>query len=105
MTVELKDIVMLCNYGERCQSSKSGLNVPAIKLQSVSSNGIATDNELRFEPVVWHRIYDGLGLDVPFGRFPHGRSWASSCASMFTLWVALQMRDAEIPSAGWKACL
>jgi hypothetical protein len=41
-----------------------------IKLQSVSSNGIATDNELRFEPVVWHRIYDGLGLDVPFGRFP-----------------------------------
>ncbi|KAJ6180598.1 hypothetical protein N7519_011059 [Penicillium mononematosum] len=81
MTEELKQIdILLRQYQESCEQapklqrrierSRSVLGQIKLQSESVSSSGIATDNELRFEPVVWRRIYDRLGLDVPFGRFP-----------------------------------
>jgi hypothetical protein len=31
---------------------------------------IIMDDSLRFDPIVWRRIYDRLDLDIPFERFP-----------------------------------
>ncbi|OQE31000.1 hypothetical protein PENFLA_c002G08670 [Penicillium flavigenum] len=69
-------------YQERCQQAprlkrriercRDALGI--IRLQSVSSETFISDSEIRFSQNVWLRIYDRLGLDVPFMRFPNGRA-------------------------------
>ncbi|CAG8887043.1 unnamed protein product [Penicillium egyptiacum] len=45
-------------------------------LMNLAENAVGTshagisDNDLRLAPIVWHQVYDRLGLDVPFARFP-----------------------------------
>ncbi|OQE05352.1 hypothetical protein PENVUL_c025G05508 [Penicillium vulpinum] len=79
MTEELKEIdILLRNYQGSCQQApklkrrieRVRVVLDQLSLQSVSSSGIVTDNEITFEPVIWNRIYDRLRLDVPFERFP-----------------------------------
>jgi hypothetical protein len=69
-------------YQERCQQAprlerriqrcRDALHI--IRLQSVSSETFISDSEIKFSQNVWLRIYDRLGLDVPFPRFPNGRA-------------------------------
>ncbi|KAG0155258.1 hypothetical protein PDIDSM_832 [Penicillium digitatum] len=69
-------------YQERCeQATKLKLRVQRcrdaiaiIRLQSVSSDCLITDHEITFHRNVWLRIYDRLGLDLPFPRFCNGRA-------------------------------
>ncbi|KAJ6167925.1 hypothetical protein N7497_000768 [Penicillium chrysogenum] len=73
---------MLRLYQGRCQQAprlkrridrcRDALGI--IRLHSVSSPTFISDSEIRFSQNVWLRIYDRLGLDVPFTRFPNGRA-------------------------------
>ncbi|KAF9243043.1 transcriptional regulator family: Fungal Specific TF [Penicillium roqueforti] len=90
MTEELKEIdVLLRNYQESCRQApkleqriaRSRDVLDQIKLQSESSNGIVTDSDIRLEPVIWNRIYDRLGLNVPFQRFSEPHCPAGSAIS------------------------
>lgn len=63
----------------RIQRSRATIDL--INLQSVSVDGVVMDSDIRLEPVIWHRIYDRLGLDVPFARFPQRGSSSSTGAA------------------------
>ncbi|CAI7589070.1 unnamed protein product [Penicillium glandicola] len=82
LTDQLKQTdVLLRQYQEGCKQAPKLLQriehsravIDLIKLQSSSSHGLVADSDVRFEPIVWQRIYHRLGLDLPFQRFP-GRS-------------------------------
>ncbi|KAJ5588939.1 hypothetical protein N7537_011617 [Penicillium hordei] len=78
MSEELRGIdVLLRNYQESCEQApklqqrieRSRAVIDHIRLQSVSCEGMVTDSEIKFEPVVWGRIYDRLGIELPFAMF------------------------------------
>ncbi|KAJ5494239.1 transcriptional regulator family: Fungal Specific TF [Penicillium fimorum] len=78
MTEELREVdTLMRNFEESCEQApklkcriqRVRAALDQIRLQSVSSDGLVTDNNLHFESVVWQKIYDRLGLDLPFERF------------------------------------
>ncbi|KAJ5827192.1 transcriptional regulator family: Fungal Specific TF [Penicillium robsamsonii] len=78
MVEELRTIdTLLRNFQESCEQApklrarieRVRAALEHIKLQSVSSDGLIMDNNLRFRSTVWQKIYDRLGLDLPFERF------------------------------------
>lgn len=82
MGEELRGIdVLLRNYQESCEQApklqqrieRSRAVIDHIRLQSVSCEGIVTDSKIKFEPAVWGRIYDRLGIELPFEMFPEHR--------------------------------
>ncbi|KAF4767016.1 hypothetical protein HAV15_009541 [Penicillium sp. str.  len=66
--------ILLRNYEESCEQApklkvriqRSRAVLDYLNLQSVSCEGMLTDSEIKFEPAVWHRIYDRFGIDPPF---------------------------------------
>ena len=78
MSEELREIdTLLRKYQENCEQApklklrieRSRAVIDYLKLQSVSCQGILADNEIKFEPVVWSRVYDRLGIEPPFAMF------------------------------------
>ncbi|KAJ5941282.1 hypothetical protein N7516_001450 [Penicillium verrucosum] len=69
--------ILLRNYQESCEQApklqqriaRSRAAVQYLTLQSVSCEGVVTDNRVKFKPVVWGRIYDRLDIDLPFPMF------------------------------------
>ncbi|OQD63476.1 hypothetical protein PENPOL_c009G00707 [Penicillium polonicum] len=79
MTEQLSGIdILLRNYQESCDQApklrkrieRSRAVIDHLTLQSASCDGIPTDSEMKFKPVVWGRIYGRLGIDLPFATFP-----------------------------------
>lgn len=70
------------NYQERCDQGpqlKKRIErcrdvLELIRLQSLSVDCVLGDNEIAFHQDIWLRIYNRLGLEVPFPRFFNGRA-------------------------------
>ncbi|CAI7598096.1 unnamed protein product [Penicillium discolor] len=78
MLEELRGIdTLLRNYEESCEQApklqnrikRSRCAIDHLMLQSASSEGTIADSKLKFEPVVWRRVYDRLGIEPPFAIF------------------------------------
>ncbi|KAJ5249404.1 transcriptional regulator family: Fungal Specific TF [Penicillium chrysogenum] len=77
MTEQLNNIDHLLQHHKQSSQQAPELERTIERLHGVlrqlrlQSDGIATDNNIMLEQVVWCRIYDRLGLEVPFKRPPN----------------------------------
>ncbi|KAJ5516896.1 hypothetical protein N7527_008456 [Penicillium freii] len=74
--------VMVPNLGRRIGLARDMLHLldHAPALCSSGCYSVIADRDVKLVRLVWHRLYDRLGLDVPFPRFPADSSDDSTAA-------------------------